>query len=240
MTSVNLTPDSADAVPLVEKAKTPRPLFIYGTLCAKPFLATILTGDRKNVEEIERLIRPGRLTGYQRFAVPGSEFPAAIKGGPSSSIAGYLVRCETASQRSKLDKFEGPDDYKMVPVLVTLEAKAGRRQDFDADIYVWANNTRKLSSDPWSLYTFKDENLEHLLDLFEFKVALGNGESTNTVRTPKAPRSLKAALVATIVFLIGGTATQNMTGGTQQIPPPEEEYQARPSSSLQDEEPREG
>ncbi|OIW32394.1 hypothetical protein CONLIGDRAFT_630068 [Coniochaeta ligniaria NRRL 30616] len=78
----------------------PRPLFVYGTLCAKPLLASILTGDCDNIEAISKLMQPARVSGYKRFA-------AVVVATPDSSVDGYLLTLETRSQRSKLDNFEG-------------------------------------------------------------------------------------------------------------------------------------
>lgn len=57
----------------------PRLLFIYGTLCAKPLLAWVLTGDASNVGAVTHLARLARVSGFARFAVKGCDYPAVIK-----------------------------------------------------------------------------------------------------------------------------------------------------------------
>ncbi|KAF5570398.1 hypothetical protein FPHYL_1234 [Fusarium phyllophilum] len=51
---------------MAESSK-PRPLFIYGTLRARPLLAWALTGDATNTELISTLARPAKVRGYARY-----------------------------------------------------------------------------------------------------------------------------------------------------------------------------
>jgi gamma-glutamylcyclotransferase (GGCT)/AIG2-like uncharacterized protein YtfP len=160
----NIKSDTEAARP---KSTRPRPLFVYGTLCAKPLLATILTGDRSNTEAIGKLMQPARVSGYQRFAVTHCDYPAVIKADPASSVEGYLLTLETRSQRSKLDNFEG-ETYKPTQVNVTIRSPDGQNNRVvDADIYVWTVDPSALSTDPWDLDDFLKERLNDWLDLFE-------------------------------------------------------------------------
>lgn len=116
----------------------PRPLFIYGTLCAKPLLAWVLTGDASNVAAVSRLAHSARVSGFARFAVKNCDYPAIIKHDDArSTVQGYLLQPETVSQRKKLDNFEG-ELYKIVSVAVSLIDADGKPQDetTEADMYL--------------------------------------------------------------------------------------------------------
>ncbi len=96
----------------------PRPLFIYGTLCAKPLLAWALTGSAENVDLVSRFLQPAWVAGYKRVAVHHCDYPAVVQDS-GSVVEGFLLQLQTASQRHKLDDFEG-EVYKPVPVVARL------------------------------------------------------------------------------------------------------------------------
>ncbi|KAI1196119.1 AIG2-like protein [Nemania serpens] len=157
----------------------PRPLFIYGTLCALPLLAWALTGDASNISAVSKLIQPATIHGYARFSVKNCDYPAVIKHDAQSSVDGYLLTLETTSQRRKLDDFEG-EAYKLDSVAVTVH-DAGRdnheRKDtVEADIYLWAGGTDALTTSPWELKNFEKERLGDWLDLFEGMELVGETE----------------------------------------------------------------
>ncbi|KAF5013347.1 hypothetical protein FDECE_650 [Fusarium decemcellulare] len=151
---------------------TPRPLFVYGTLQALPLLAWVLTGDASKTSTVEALVQPARIYGYARYALRNQDYPAAIKySNESSSVDGYLVSMESASQRKKVDDFEG-ECYKVEHVLVTLKDGS----TVDADVYLWNGNMEDLSNEPWELVTFVEERLDDWIDLFEAMEMVGEDD----------------------------------------------------------------
>ncbi|KAK4148554.1 hypothetical protein C8A00DRAFT_47611 [Chaetomidium leptoderma] len=145
----------------------PRPLFIYGTLRALPLLAWAITGDSSRADEMPALLQNGVVSDCKRCPVRGSDYPAAIKSS-GSSVDGYLAASLTASQRRKLDDFEG-ETYKATPVTVNLLGEDGQPtgQIVEADMYVWDGDLERLDLEGcWSLSTFVKERLEDWLDLF--------------------------------------------------------------------------
>ncbi|KAI3339303.1 AIG2-like protein [Ustulina deusta] len=155
----------------------PRPLFIYGTLCALPLLAWALTGDASNISTVSKLIQPATIYGYARFSLKNRDYPAVIKHEPQSSVDGYLLIIETTSQRKKLDDFEG-EAYKLESVPVTVFDADGKKQEeiVEADIYVWAGDADALTGSPWELKSFEKERLGDWLDLFEGMELVGETE----------------------------------------------------------------
>ncbi|KAI5868218.1 AIG2-like protein [Durotheca rogersii] len=156
---------------------TPRPVFLYGTLCAQPLLAWALTGDASNTSAVSQLIRPARVHGYSRVSLRGRDYPAAIKHEPHSLVDGYLLMLETTSQRKKLDNFEGKA-FKPVSVAVTIFDSENKPQEktVEADISIWAGEESALTTDPWELEVFEKERLEAWLDLFQGVKLVGESE----------------------------------------------------------------
>ncbi|KAI1102343.1 AIG2-like protein [Jackrogersella minutella] len=158
-------------------ASKPRPLFIYGTLCALPLLAWVLTGDASNISAVSRLIQPARIYGYGRFSLQNRDYPAVVKHEPHSSVDGYLLILETTSQRKRLDDFEG-EAYEPIPVDVTVfdPDKKPRKETLEADIYLWSGDTNDLVDNPWELEVFERKKLKDWLDLFEGMELLSESE----------------------------------------------------------------
>ena len=97
-----------------------------------------------------RLLRPAGVSGFSQFAVRGCDYPAVVKDDNSSAIVhGYIIELETASQRSKLDNFEG-EIYKLVAVTARLTENndTPRDETVKADIYLWDGQVDALSSQP--------------------------------------------------------------------------------------------
>ncbi|KAK3935084.1 hypothetical protein QBC46DRAFT_298790 [Diplogelasinospora grovesii] len=146
----------------------PRPLFIYGTLCALPLLAWAMTGEITKIDEVRPLLRKAMVHGYKRCSLHGRDYPAAIQD-TGSSVDGYLLAPQTTSQRRKLDDFEG-ETYKITQVMVTILDNDGQPTGdiVEADMYVWDQDLDTVSLEaPWDLDTFVRERLEDWLDLFE-------------------------------------------------------------------------
>ncbi|KAK0724907.1 hypothetical protein B0H67DRAFT_598358 [Lasiosphaeris hirsuta] len=127
----------------------PRPLFVYGTLRALPLLAWALTGEATKVDQIFRPLRKGLVHGYRRCSLHRCDYPAAIHD-PRSSVDGYLLAPLTASQRRKLDAFEG-ETYKITPVMVTIldENDQPTEDTTEADIYIWNQDLDAERLEDW-------------------------------------------------------------------------------------------
>ncbi|KAH8889174.1 hypothetical protein GQ53DRAFT_783139 [Thozetella sp. PMI_491] len=148
---------------MVRTETQPRALFIYGTLCAKPLLAWVLTGDASNVSLVSSLASPACVIGFAR-----QDNACAI-------VQGFVLQLETAAQRKKLDHFEG-ELYNPVPVIAYLTDDNGKPQEqtIDADMYLWDGDMEILSSELWNLEDFFTKRLEDWLDLFEGMEMMGN------------------------------------------------------------------
>jgi gamma-glutamylcyclotransferase (GGCT)/AIG2-like uncharacterized protein YtfP len=156
-----------------QRCPNPTPIFIYGTLCATPLLAWALTGDCRNVDLVTPLLRPAKVSGFARYGVRGRDFPAAVEC-PGSHISGYLVTCDTVSQRRKLDDFEG-EVYKATPVRVQILGQDGdtTMEFIEADMYLWNGSHDDLTLQLWDLDAFTKERLEDWLDLFDGMELIG-------------------------------------------------------------------
>lgn len=156
----------------------PRPLFVYGTLQAKPLLAWALTGDASNVDTVSPLMHIAQVSGYKRLTVHHSDYPAVIKTNDFSMVSGHLIRLETVSQRKKLDDFEG-ELYTVVPIAVQVLDKQHNPtgEIVDADMYIWNGEMELLGMEDWELDYFIENRLEDWLDLFEGMVLVGDDDS---------------------------------------------------------------
>lgn len=153
-----------------------RPVFIYGTLCAKPLLAWALTGDATKTEEISALLRPAKVENIARYALHGLYYPAAIRE-PGSYIDGYLLQPKTCSQRKKLDDFEG-EVYQTETVQARLlsDGSGNAESLIEADIYLWNGDKDLVSDKSWDLDWFVRERLEDWIGLFEGMELLGDDD----------------------------------------------------------------
>ncbi|KAH7248638.1 AIG2-like family-domain-containing protein [Fusarium redolens] len=154
---------------MAESSK-PRPLFIYGTLRARPLLAWALTGHATNTKPISAHAHPAIVRGYARYTVQSQDYPAVVKK-DGHEVDGYLLILETKSQRKKLDDFEG-EIYTSTSVDVVLEDGSV----VNSDMYVWAGDEDALSDEPWELDTFVRDRLEDWIDLFEGMEMIGEDE----------------------------------------------------------------
>ncbi|KAI0445660.1 hypothetical protein F4803DRAFT_121839 [Xylaria telfairii] len=156
---------------------TPRPLFIYGTLCAMPLLSWVLTGNTKNTAMVARFAQPARINGYARLKIQGRDHAAVVKH-PRSSVDGYLLWL-TKPQRTRVDSFEG-DSYKAVPVVAAMESRSNPglpAGSIEADMYVWGGDINTVTTDPWSVKVFEEERLNDWLDTFEGMEFIGQTET---------------------------------------------------------------
>ncbi|KAH8169476.1 gamma-glutamyl cyclotransferase, AIG2-like domain-containing protein [Sarocladium implicatum] len=143
------------------------PLFIYGSLCAKPILAWALTGNASLTTPLTHLIHPARAQNIARYALNWGDYPAAVRE-PGAFTLGYLFRPETHKQRSKLDEFEG-ETYKVESVKVQLlseeDGKTPTGEEVEADIYLWNGEKAMVSDKPWDLEWFIENRVEDWIDV---------------------------------------------------------------------------
>lgn len=136
------------------------PIFVYGTLMAAPLLAWALTGDASKFDDVQAQRKPGRITGFTRHSVLGSDYPAIVHSDGSSIVCGFVVFPKSHSEWTKLDTFEG-DSYTRTPVTVDVAGEFVL-----ADTYVWAGSLDMLGEEDWSLAVFESERLQDSLELF--------------------------------------------------------------------------
>ncbi|KAI0528170.1 hypothetical protein F5B22DRAFT_641143 [Xylaria bambusicola] len=143
----------------------PRPVFIYGILRSLPLLTAVLTGGATDISLVSELVRPGRIYGYGQFLLRNNiDIPALVERDWASSVDGYLLEVETASQRKALDDFKGEKYYVIERVVVTtLDGKLPRA--FEADVYLWAGNEYEVTSIPWNFEDFETRSLGNWLRL---------------------------------------------------------------------------
>ncbi|KAI0121255.1 hypothetical protein BJ170DRAFT_698703 [Xylariales sp. AK1849] len=171
----------------------PRPLFIYGTLCAQPLLAWALTGDASNTSIVSLLVQPAKIYGYARFSLHNRDYPAVVHD-DHSTVDGYLLTLDTVSQRKKLDDFEG-EPYSPTAVTVSTFDQHGKphQETVDADVYLWTGEREALTSTPWDIEAFIKDRLEDWLDLFDGMELVGEEDDLWPHPAPKPrPFSLPA------------------------------------------------
>lgn len=147
---------------------TTRPVFVYGTLRAVPLLAWVMTGDSSRARDIAPRLKRAVVHGYKRCRVAGCDYPATTKD-DGSSVDGCLVTPLTASERRKIDNFEG-ETYKVTPVMVNLVGQDGQPtgEVVEADMYVWDGDPDCLELEAsWNLHSFIQYKLQDWLDLYE-------------------------------------------------------------------------
>ncbi|KAI2627925.1 AIG2-like protein [Hypomontagnella submonticulosa] len=142
-----------------------RPVFIYGRLRSLRALAWVLTGDDSSTAIVSRLIQPAKIYGFAQFCVEYCcDYPEIVEHEPHSSVDGYLLVPETASQRKKIEDFEGKS-LKGRPVIVTvLDADGNPKKAVHADMYLWHGKPiDKITPYPWNLEAFEAFTLERWL-----------------------------------------------------------------------------
>lgn len=138
-----------------------RPIFVYGTLMAAPLLAWVLTGDASKTDEVLAQRKLGRITGFSRHIVLGSDYPALLPTSDTeAAVEGFVVFPRNISERSKLDTFEG-DAYIRTPVAVDVGGET-----VEADTYVWMKDRSELGDEDWNFTFFESERLDDWLELF--------------------------------------------------------------------------
>lgn len=87
-----------------------RNLFVYGTLMCEDIM--------QDVAGCLPVRLPGKLSGYERRAVKGEQYPGLVPGA-AGRVDGLVYRDVPGFAWARLDSFEG-DMYRRQPVLVEL------------------------------------------------------------------------------------------------------------------------
>jgi gamma-glutamylcyclotransferase (GGCT)/AIG2-like uncharacterized protein YtfP len=103
----------------------------YGSLMFEPVWSAVVTGKYSS--------QSVRVDGWQRFVIPGEDYPGAVLSA-GASMAAVLWKGVGADDLGRLDEFEG-DQYQRVPVVVGPEGSP-------AWIYAWRGQ-RPLDSTIW-------------------------------------------------------------------------------------------
>ncbi|KAK3988534.1 hypothetical protein QBC44DRAFT_215152, partial [Cladorrhinum sp. PSN332] len=123
-----------------------KPLFIYGTLCAMPMLALVITGDSSKVEEVSQLVQKGTVWGWRRFNIHKSYYPTALpRKDKLAYIDGLLFYPQTDEQRRKVDEFEEARDTEEVIVWRMNDKGEMLEAPVEADMWVWDQEYSFLS-----------------------------------------------------------------------------------------------
>ncbi|KAI5861700.1 hypothetical protein GGS23DRAFT_611308 [Durotheca rogersii] len=161
-TSPLITPEPPPGPPEPGASTRPRPLFVYGALCAPALLAWALTGRAGPLCALART--RARAHGLARFSLRGRDYPAAVRregeaGGEKPWVDGYLVAAATAGQRRILDAFEGAVGGRPSRVAVTLLEGGGSGAVVDADAHLWEGDDAALTGEPWDPEVFVRERV---------------------------------------------------------------------------------
>ena len=103
----------------------------YGSLMFEPVWSAVVTGRYSS--------RAVRVDGWQRYVIPGEDYPGAVLSA-GSSMTGVVWEGVGAEDLARLDAFEG-DQYERVRVLVEPDSRP-------AWIYAW-RGPRPLASTLW-------------------------------------------------------------------------------------------
>ena len=103
----------------------------YGSLMFEPVWSAVVTGRYSS--------RAVRVDGWQRYVIPGEDYPGAVLSA-GSSMTGVVWEGVGAEDLARLDAFEG-DQYERVRVLVEPDSRP-------AWIYAW-RGARPLASTLW-------------------------------------------------------------------------------------------
>lgn len=127
-------------MPETRRPADPPPLFFFGTLMDPDILGLVI-GRPVDSRELE----PAGLSGFRRVRVAGASYPMLVPD-PAGFVEGRLWRGGTASERARLDAYEGPA-YRLEPVVV--ETRSGER--VAALVYLAVPGSLRPSEEPWEL-----------------------------------------------------------------------------------------
>lgn len=147
----------------------PRPLFVYGPLCAAELLAWALTGDTSNTSTAAALVqpRPARVYKFRCVAHRTRDIPCAVQD-RNGFIQGFLLQPMNIAQRKKLDDFER-GSHRMVSVSVFMPSG----HEVEADMFIWDGDSALATNAPWSFEAFKREGLQEWIDTYQGMEIIG-------------------------------------------------------------------
>ena len=114
----------------------PQAVLTYGSLMFERVWGAVVKGRYAG--------RAVSVEGWQRFCVPGEDYPGAVLS-PGARLEGVLWEAVSADDLLRLDGFEGPQ-YERIPIVVGPESTP-------AWIYAWRGN-RPLAPTPWEPAAF--------------------------------------------------------------------------------------
>lgn len=128
-------------------------LFTYGTLMFEPVWRSIVDG-RYRSERAE-------LSGFQRYAVKGEDYPVIKPGGTNARVEGVVYFDISGRDLSNLDAFEGIYYQRSK---VTLNTDSG---PLSADAYILRPRFYCLASaKPWDSHHFEKHRLKRFMRLY--------------------------------------------------------------------------
>ena len=116
---------------------------------------------RPTPSQISRLtIEPAILPKYTRRRVRYCDYPAIIPSvKPGACVRGTYVRGITSEDQVRLDLFEGVQYDRVRLPLNLIDEKGDKREEKEADTYVWADDESELEDGEWDFEEFKREKM---------------------------------------------------------------------------------
>lgn len=112
--------------------------------------------DCMDEDRMNSLITPATLSGFQRFAIKNTIFPAVLDAFSGTLVEGLVLFGLTSAQRGRIDNFEG-GRYSREAHDVRITLASGEEEIIEADVYVWARDPSELQEQEeklWSLEEF--------------------------------------------------------------------------------------
>jgi hypothetical protein len=146
------------------------PYFFYGSAMFPAIIKQIaaMPGD---LRAISSRMTPGLLTGYNRHAVRGAQFPAIVQSGTlDTSVNGMVVFGIKDAARPRIHAFEG-GMFQLRKIEVAVEYEEGTLHSIECGVYVWKRNLRDLvpvEEKEWNLMDLMNSEW-HLANLKRFE-----------------------------------------------------------------------
>ncbi len=129
---------------------------------APQVLYRVIYGTTKpTASQISRLIiEPAILPQYTRRRVRHCDYPAIIPSSePGACVRGTYVRGLTSDGQFRLDIFEGSQYERIRLRLNLLDGKGNKREEIEAETYVWADDIGNLEEGEWDFEEFRREKM---------------------------------------------------------------------------------
>lgn len=128
-------------------------VFTYGSLMYVPVWSRIVAGDYASFE--------GCISGYQRFAVAGEDYPGVIRAPADSQVNGRLYLDVQPDDVRRLDEFEGEYYSREVCMMATPQGAV------EAQLYVIKPEySGVLSAENWNQKAFEQAGLQRFLERY--------------------------------------------------------------------------